>query len=109
MKKLFKRSRFYIGVIFIIQMFTMVVLFFSQFRKRKSLSAAFAALAVFSGGVGALLITKGAKDEQERLSVLDALCGEYMYVDDDDSIFCRKKGSEDIPVTDNIDESEFDS
>lgn len=103
MWKLLKQSRFYIGITLIIQTFSLLILFFTQKGKRKSLSNTFAALSLFCLGVGSLLVVKSANEEKERISVLDTLCGEYIYVDKNGDF----KNS-DVPVEENVNESEFE-
>lgn len=109
MKNLFKRSRFYIGVMLLIQTFTLAVLCINQIGKRKSLSAAFAALGIFSAGVGSLLIVKGARDEEERLDMIDSLCGKYIYVNSNEHELTKTRNAYDIPTDDSSDESEFEN
>ena len=109
MKNLFKRSRFIIGIMLLIQTFTMLVLSISQAGKRKSLSGAFAALSIFCAGVGSLMIVRGAKDEEERLDMIDSLCGKYVYVNNNELSLFRTRRADDIPTDDSTDESEFES
>lgn len=109
MKRLFKRSRFFIGIILVTQTFMLLVLCISQIGKRKSLAGAFAALAAFCAGVGSLLVVNGAKDEEDRLDMLDSLCGSYMYVNTNEVSLNKSRKGDDIPVSDTVDESEFEN
>ena len=109
LKNLFLRSRFFIGIILLVQTFTMLVLCISQFGKRKSLSGAFAALSVFCAGVGSLLVVKGAKDEEDRIDMIDALCGKYIYVNSNENSLVKTRKGNDVPTDDASDESEFEN
>lgn len=94
MKKAFMKSRFYIGIALLVQMVSMIVLFFSQWKKRKSLSAAFLAIGAVSGALGGYLVAAGAKDEEEKNEMLEALREDFFEIDEDDicdeedAVFC---------------------
>ena len=109
LKNLFLRSRFFIGIILLVQTFTMLVLCISQFGKRKSLAGAFAALGVFCAGVGSLLVVRGAQDEEERIDMIDALCGKYIYINTNENALVKTRRGQDVPTDDAGDESEFDN
>ncbi len=104
MKKAFLKSRFYVGVSLLIQSVTMVVLFFSQWKKRKSLAAAFISVAAISGAVGGYLVASGAKDEAEKNEMLEALREDFFEISDDDiadeedAIFCTNDSDDEITV-----------
>ena len=66
MKKIFHKSKFYIGICLLIQCVSFVILFFTQMKKRKSLATALLAVAAISGVVGVRLIRAGAKEEEEN-------------------------------------------
>ena len=104
MKRLFKRSRFFIGIVLIIHTFMLFVLCISQIGKRKSLAGAFAALAAFCAGVGSLFVVRGAKDEEDRLDMIDSLCGSYIYVNTNEQSLKKSRKGDDIPVSESVDE-----
>lgn len=112
MKKTLMKSKFYIGIALLIQAFSMMILFFSQMRKRKSLAAAFAAIAAVAGTAGAFLAVTGAHEEDEKNEVLDALMDDYFEISDDDiydqddAVYCTGRDADD--VADDSDETEPD-
>jgi len=96
-----KKSKFTIGLVLLIQSIAFIILFFAQWHKRKSLSAAFLALSVSGGVLGAILIAEGSAEEEKRQSAIDALysrCFEDMPADDDEFV---------VPTNETVDESEF--
>lgn len=102
MKKTLMKSKFYIGIALLIQAFSMIILFFSQMKKRKSLAAAFAAIATVAGTAGAFLAITGAHEEDEKNEVLDALMDDYFEISDDDiydqddAVYCTSKDTDDV-------------
>ena len=84
MKKIFHKSKFYIGICLLIQCVSFVILFFTQMKKRKSLATALLAVAAISGVVGVRLIRAGAKEEEEKNEMLDVLREDFFEVDDED-------------------------
>ena len=105
MKKIFHKSKFYIGICLLIQCVSFVILFFTQMKKRKSLATALLAVAAISGVVGVRLIRAGAKEEEEKNEMLDVLREDFFEVDDakddedDDIIFDTDDGDEMISFT----------
>lgn len=103
MKKIFHKSKFYIGICLLIQCASFVILFFTQMRKRKSLATALLAVAAISGVVGVRLIRAGAKEEEEKNEMLDVLREDFFEVDDEeddeDIVFDTEDGDEVISVT----------
>ncbi len=101
MKKAFMKSRFYIGIALLVQTVSMIVLFFSQWKKRKSLSAAFLAIGAVSGAIGGYLVATGAKDEEEKNEMLEALREDFFEIDEDDisdeedAVYCTGDCAED--------------
>ncbi|MBQ4120758.1 MAG: hypothetical protein IJD35_01950 [Clostridia bacterium] len=84
MKKIFHKSKFYIGICLLIQCVSFVILFFTQMKKRKGLATAFLAVAAISGVVGVRLVRAGAKEEEEKNEMLDVLREDFFEVDDED-------------------------
>lgn len=104
MKKALMKSRFMIGVCLLIQAFSAIVLFFSQWKKRKSLASACAAIAVVCGTTGTALMISGAKDEEEKNEMLEALRDDMFDLDnDEDVVFCTK---DDFPFENGEEEQE---
>ena len=104
MKKVFQKSKFYIGICLMIQCVSFVLIFFTQMRKRKSLAAALFAVAAISGVVGVRLIRAGAKEEEEKNEMLDVLREDFFDVDDEeddeDIEFNTEDGDDVISVVD---------
>ncbi len=78
MKKILRQTHFYIGVVCIMQAVPFLILFFSQWKKRKSLSAAFLAIALSGAALGGVLVARNVRQETSRWDLLDALCNEYL-------------------------------
>ena len=94
MKKAFMKSRFYIGIALLVQFVSLIVLFFTQLKERKSLALALLAVATASGAAGAYLVNVGAKDEEEKNEMLEALREDFFEIsdediaDEEDAVFC---------------------
>jgi hypothetical protein len=102
MKNSIGKSKFTIGLVLIIQSISFLIMSIAQWNKRKSLSGAFLAISALGGVVGAILLVKSASAENERLTVLDSLCGDYLDIDDFNEEF-------EVPTSEDFDESEFDN
>ena len=100
MKSPIEKSKFTIGLILLIQSLSFRVVSIAQFKKRKSLAGAFLALSAIEGILGTILVVKSASVENDRLTVLDSLCDDYMEFEGLDKEF-------DVPVTEEVDEEEF--
>ena len=101
MKNSIGKSKFTIGLVLIIQSISFLIMSIAQWNKRKSLSGAFLAISALGGVVGAILLVKSASAENERLTVLDSLCGDYLDIDDFNEEF-------EVPTSEDFDESEYD-
>jgi len=84
MKKAFMKSKFYIGIALLVQAFTMIILFFTQLRKSKSLAVAFLAVAAAAGSFGTYLVVSGSQDEEEKNEMLEALREDFFEINEDD-------------------------
>ena len=84
MKKAIMKSKFYIGIALLVQAVTMIVLFFTQLKKSKSLAIAFLSVAAASGSFGAYLVANGSKDEEEKNEMLEALREDFFEINEDD-------------------------
>ena len=102
MKNSIGKSKFTIGLVLIIQSISFLIMSIAQWNKRKSLSGAFLAISALGGVVGAILLVKSASAENERLTVLDSLCGDYLDIDNFNEDF-------EVPTSEDFDESEFDN
>ena len=102
MKNSIGKSKFTIGLVLIIQSISFLIMSIAQWNKRKSLSGAFLAISALGGVVGAILLIKSASAENERLTVLDSLCGDYLDIDGFNEEF-------EVPTSEDFDESEFDN
>lgn len=102
MKNSIGKSKFTIGLVLIIQSISFLIMSIAQWNKRKSLSGAFLAISALGGVVGTILLIKSASAENERLTVLDSLCGDYLDIDDFNEEF-------EVPTSEDFDESEFDN
>lgn len=100
MKNPIEKSKFTIGLILLIQSLSFLVVSIAQCKKRKSLAGAFLALSAIEGILGAILVAKSASKEDDRLTVLDSLCDDYMD-------FEGMNEEIDVPVNEEIDEEEF--
>ncbi len=100
MKNPIEKSKFTIALILLVQSFSFLIMSLVQWKKRKSLAGAFLAISAISGVVGGFLMAKSAAKEDDRLTVLDSLCGDYLDEDAYGEGF-------DVPVNDEIDEEEF--
>ncbi len=102
MKNSIEKSKFTIGLVLIIQSISFLIMSIAQWSKRKSLSGAFLAISALGGVIGAILLVKSASAENERLTVLDSLCGDFLDMDEFDEEF-------EVPTSEDFDESEFDN
>ena len=102
MKNSIGKSKFTIGLVLIIQSISFLIMSIAQWSKRKSLSGAFLAISALGGVIGAILLIKSASTENERLTVLDSLCGDFLDMEDFDEEF-------EVPTNEDFDESEFDN
>ena len=100
MKNPIEKSKFTIGLILIIQSVSFLIMSIAQWGKRNSLAGAFLALSALGGILGGVLVAKSAAKEDDRLTALDSLCGDYM----DESLFDENF---EVPVNEEIDEDEF--
>lgn len=103
MKKIFKQSKFHIGICLLIQCVSFTILFFTQMKKRKSLATALLAVAAISGVVGVRLIRAGAKEEEEKNEMLDVLREDFFEVEheaeEDDELFVTEDEDDVISFT----------
>lgn len=74
----FRKYKFYLGVLCLAQALSYALLFFSLWRKNKSLASAILAVSAVGGLAGAYLISGEMEKTKLRLSALDALCNEYL-------------------------------
>lgn len=100
MKNPIEKSKFTIALILLIQSVSFLIMSIAQWGKRKSLAGAFLAISAIGAAVGGFLMLKSASKENERLTVLDSLCGDYMDFDGFNEEF-------EVPVNEEIDEDEF--
>ena len=101
MKNSIGKSKFTIALILLVQSISFLIMSIAQWGKRKSLSGAFLAISALGGVIGTILLIKSASAENERLTVLDSLCGDFLDIDDFNEEF-------EVPTNDDFDESEFD-
>ena len=73
---MFKKTKLYVGVSLIVQAVTSLVMFFILLGKKKSIAAAFLALAAVSGAAGGYLLYDCKKDEDLEFGCLDCDDGE---------------------------------
>lgn len=102
MKNSIEKSKFTIALILLVQSISFLIMSIAQWGKRKSLSGAFLAISALGGLIGTILLLKSASEENDRLTVLDALCGDYLDIDDFNEEF-------EVPTSEDFDESEFDN
>ncbi len=100
MKNPIEKSKFTIALVLLIQSVSFLIMSLAQWGKRKSLAGAFLAISAIGGVVGTVLMIKSASKENDRLTVLDSLCGDYMDFDGFNEEF-------EVPVNEDIDEEEF--
>ena len=104
MKKALMKSKFYIGIALIVQAVSMIILFFTQLKKSKSLATAFLAVAAVSGAVGGYLVATGAKEEDEKNEMLEALREDFFEINEDDiaeedeAVYCTCEGDDDFDI-----------
>ncbi|MBE6607507.1 MAG: hypothetical protein E7633_02980 [Ruminococcaceae bacterium] len=101
MKSIIEKSKFTIALVLLIQSISFLIMSIAQWSKRKSLAGAFLAISAIGGFIGTVLLIKSASAENERLTVLDSLCGDFLDIDDFNEEF-------EVPTSDDFDESEFD-
>ena len=110
---MFKKTKLYIGVAFIVQSVSCLVAFFILCKKEKSVAKAFLAVAAVGGIAGAAMLYLNAKDELKRRKIAaasDACCAddgsdyfdEYEDLDeigscDDVSDLCALDGTDEMP------------
>ena len=52
---------------------------------------------------------RGAQDEEDRIDMIDALCGKYIYINTNENALVKTRRGQDVPTDDAGDESEFEN
>ncbi|MBQ7172134.1 MAG: hypothetical protein IJR89_07650 [Clostridia bacterium] len=103
-----KKTRLYVGIALLVQAFSFVIMFIILAAKKKSLAAAFLAVAAMEGAAGGYLVWQHRQDEKEYEAQFgeDFLTDEDMDLDDDAlSLFTEEE--ETVPKDTEASEADF--
>ncbi len=96
---MYKKTAFYAGITLVVQSFTMAVLFFLTFAKKKNVASVLLALSAAGGIAGGILLYKHAKSVKREEDLLASFLG------DDEYEYCD--GDMEILTDEYVDEAEF--
>ena len=95
-----KKTRFFVGIAFLVQSFSCIVVFIALLVKKKSLWKTFLAIGLAGGAAGAYLTIGALKHDRKFKKVLEAV-DDLCDFDDDGEI-------PEVPVDDTASEAEFE-
>ncbi|MBQ2119245.1 MAG: hypothetical protein II192_09320 [Clostridia bacterium] len=103
-----KKTRLYVGITLLVQAVSFVIMFIILAAKKKSLAAAFLAVAAMEGAAGGYLLWQYRQDEKEY----EAQFGEDFLTDedmdlDDDSLRLFGEDEETVPKDTEASEADF--
>lgn len=90
MSLIFRKYKFFLGVICLVQALSYALLFLTVWRKNRSLASAVLAVSAVGGLAGVWLVSGEMEKTRLRLSALDALCNEYL-ISENETVCCDEE------------------
>ena len=78
-----KKTKLFVGIAFLVQSFTFLIVFIILLAKKKSLSKTFLIIGILGGVIGTVLTVKSIKEDKQFKSMLAAVDGLYDFDDMD--------------------------